>query len=102
MHIRALHATYTPPLPSLNVKPSSVGFQQIQRQIAAQQQDGEPATSASAVFQAAVAAQQQQQDLAPSQKQANGSSATATSSGSSDVVRGLSTGSTGRLIDLIA
>jgi hypothetical protein len=105
MHIRAVPTAYrpSPALPSESVKPRSTAFQQLQRQIAARQPEGEEqATSASAASQAAVTVQQNQSDIARSQTQANGSSAAATSCASSDVSRGSSTGTTGRLIDLIA
>jgi TolA-binding protein len=103
MHIRALPATYTPPptLPSENVTPRSTAFQQLQRQIEALQQEGEQ-TSASTGSQAAVTVQQDQSDIARLEKQANGSSAAATSSGSDDEPRGSSAGAIGQMIDVIA
>jgi hypothetical protein len=104
MHIRPVPTAYRPPpvVPSESVKPRSAGFQQLHRQIAALQQEGEQATSASAESQAAVTVQQNQADIARTQKQANGSSAAAISSGSDEVPRGSSTGPIGQLIDVMA
>lgn len=102
MHIRALPTAYTPPpaLPAASAKLPSVTFQQLQRQIAALQQEGGQAAGAAA--QASVTGQQRQADLARSQEQAIGSSTTENSPGSGDVPRGSFSGSTGRLIDVIA
>lgn len=105
MRVHAQAPAYVPPpaLPSEGTKSTdSAAFQQLLRQTAGLQQEGEQPTAAPPDFREALTVPSNPSGLARWQNQDDNSSADGAWSESRDLMHGLSSGLTGQLIDVMA